>query len=131
MKDNRNNKLEVLSETARVRIEKLGDVDKKYVMKHHAFRNSHVSNEWKEHPENDYEHTEHKWLRSTKASDAFREEMDIINDKLCRINIYFIKETEADPKTKIWADVGTLGHTEELLDEIMEFLNIDPKATSY
>ena len=111
--DNKNDQPKILSETGRVRIEKTSDDGKLYAMKHRPNRKSNLNDIWKQYYKKGTEPTGHEWKQSAKASNAFTEELDIINDKLCRINIYFIKATEEDPNTKVWADAETIAHIEE------------------
>jgi hypothetical protein len=67
-----------------------------------------------------------------RSEKRFGEILKQIHDKLCRINIYFMKENHDHPMySKNWGNVGSLSKVNNDLGEIMEFLNIDPNAKSY
>jgi hypothetical protein len=55
-----------------------------------------------------------------------------VSDKLSRINIYFVKEDRSHPMyKKTWNNPIVMAQVDLLLWDVMDALNIDPKAKSY
>lgn len=71
--------------------------------------------------------------RDPEWSQEFRQKTAGITDKVQRVAIYFIKENhDHEMYDKHRHDIDAMvAYVEPILSELMEFLDIDPKAKSY
>ncbi|GHU07459.1 hypothetical protein FACS189431_2070 [Alphaproteobacteria bacterium] len=67
-----------------------------------------------------------------KANERYDEIMAGVRYDLKCINSYcLINRRKPNVYDRNWADVGSVAHVVELLEEVMKFLDIDPNTKSY
>jgi hypothetical protein len=71
-------------------------------------------------------------LELSKWSKEFNSKTYIIKDKLCLILFYYFKKDHVHEMYDKHRDIDAMvAHVEPILDELMQFLDIDPKAKPY
>jgi hypothetical protein len=75
-------------------------------------------------------------VRASTDNDFSYDKVEVIRkrvqDNLCRVNIYFVKQDRSHPMYKnTWDSPLVMTQVEHLLWDVMDALNIDPKAKSY